>query len=202
MHTYIHTYIHSYIHTYIHTCIHTELYSPSQIHTKMYSAFSAVLGYSLVNRAHLDANNPYIIISSPDRPVAQDGVIVGWRAYFRRTVAVTFQVWRLLSGTRYQLVGQTKYTPTKTGVLHITLSSHEEIKVKKGDVTALYNSAGSSVIPFAAKTGACTNAQKIRYTQRGSTGVDQPGNQRTMTALNCRVYSYQAVISKSVSCEI
>ena len=135
-----------------------------------------------------------MFIPQPRAQLQTTGVVSRWHFYVRQRSQIYLQVWRKSTGSnRYQLVGQSSYRPTRTGV--ITVYPREKIQVLKGDVLGFYFPS-SSVIPFDGRE--CTDQRGLYVKSPRSTSV-RPGANfsfRTMQSgwKPCRQYSLHVTV--------
>lgn len=86
------------------------------------------------NNIILDRNFGFQIINT-GHPIPVDGSISKWEYVAASNSGVTFQVWRLVSGTKYKLIGQNTVSSSAKGeTIVVKIDPADQIKVKKGDL--------------------------------------------------------------------
>eukprot|EP00298_Acanthocystis_sp_HF-20_P017674 c21803_g1_i3.p1 GENE.c21803_g1_i3~~c21803_g1_i3.p1 ORF type:complete len:1064 (-),score=458.95 c21803_g1_i3:71-3262(-) len=105
------------------------------------------MGHELILRDYVDgATNIQFIDQS--LVFSKDGTVKEWNIFAHRPGTVKLQVWRIVQGERYKLIGETEINVSQTGVLKYPLPSFSEIQVEAGDVVG-WRHTGAGVISFA-----------------------------------------------------
>ncbi len=125
-------------------------------------------------------------------PLGASAYIIAWNLEAGRTNPISLHVWRPLGGSSYQLVGQTEFTPSTTGVHHVTLATADWILIKPGDTLGgAWKSQG--VIVFKKISGTCDSSRYLQQKLIPSGGLNN-GDEFTFSAVvgHCRIYLFNA----------
>ncbi len=118
--------------------------------------------------------------------------ITAWNVNAGRTIPVYFQVWRPLGGSRYQLVGQTEFTPPSIGVHHVPLPKEDWILMQPGDTLGA-TWKGKGVVIWSRVFAGCYSSRKGQQMVGIPPGGLTVGDQYTFTAMSqCRIYEFNA----------
>lgn len=79
---------------------------------------------------------------------AQAGKVTSWQIYGQRAGSLIFQVYRLVSGNTYMLVGENAVTTTASGLQSFAIAQEQQISFLAGDKIGWRFGATAGVIDF------------------------------------------------------
>ena len=143
-------------------------------------------------RPFQDGSNA-VFIPEPFHTIPSDGTVIGWRTYFSKIQPTTFQIWRQGSDSKYMLIGQTTYSPSKGLEVHFDVPPSDRCFVRAGDVIGV-QFLSDATVTYSKKSSGCTYARRTRWFRRF--GALPIGTKKSgMAAFECREYSITVIIA-------